>query len=239
MVEIAAFPGTVAGFGGGTEVTQILNNIQLVTSYAKQTEQFIMQGLQYEAQLKHLMSNPASALGGDAEALINGIGGMMAAGNSIGGTLSAIDKNFAAKFNSPLAASYSTNFATWTNTSKDTLKAAMRAAGMRRDAYTSDAAAIQALYTQSQNTSGDLQALQTLAQINIKQIQQMQALVDLMSTQNIASSTYMAAQGSKGQAAQDRSDGIQAAAIATLPSAPTTLVNSPQTYKKWNLYVPK
>jgi P-type conjugative transfer protein TrbJ len=206
LIVNTTYAGTVAGFGGATEYTAILSNVQLVTSYAKQAEQYVMQGLQYEAQLKHLMSNPASLLGGEAEALVKGIGSLMAAGESMGGSLAAIDKKFASTFNSPTAASFSTNFSNWTNTSKDTLKNAMSAAGMHRDQYSSNASALQALYTQSQNTGGDLSALQTLAKINIKQVQQTQALGDLMATQNIASSTWMAAQTSKEQAVQDTHD---------------------------------
>src|SRR5947209_1655647 len=69
--------GSVAGFGGATEVTQILNNVQLVQQYEQQVQQFVRQGLQYEAQLKHLQQNPASLLGQDAANLIQGIGGLM------------------------------------------------------------------------------------------------------------------------------------------------------------------
>lgn len=231
-----AFAGSVAGFGGSSEYTQILNNIQLVNAYSQQVQQFIKQGQQYEAQLKNMEKNPSSVLPGDASALINSIGRNMAAGQSMGGSLAQIDKNFASKFGNQTAASYSENFAAWTNTSKDTLQGAMRSAGMRRDQYASDTAALSALYDESQATGGTVSAVQTLAKINVKQVEQMQALGDLMATQNIASSTYMAAQASKDQAKKDNSDALQDAALATLPASPVALGKDKPVYKKWNLY---
>lgn len=200
-----ALAGSVAGFGGGTEITQIMNNVQLVNQYQKQIQQFVTQGQQFEAQLRNMEKNPSSVMAGDASALINSIGRTMTAGQSMGGSLAQIDKNFAAKFGNPTAASYSENFSSWTNTSKDTLQASMRSAGMRRDQYGSDAAALSALYDESQATGGTVAAVQTLSKINLKQIEQMQGLGDLMATQNIASSTYMAAQASKDQLKQDAS----------------------------------
>ena len=41
---LPAIAGSVAGTGCGTEVTQILNNIQLVQQYEQQIQQFAKQG---------------------------------------------------------------------------------------------------------------------------------------------------------------------------------------------------
>ena len=231
--------GTVAGFGGSTEYTQIINMTQLILQYSKQIDQYVMQAQQYDAQLKNLMSNPNSTMSTAITGMIQQIGGMMSAGNAMGGSLATIDAKFATTFASPIASNYSQQFSNLTKASKDTLQGSMRTAGLQRDQFATDTNALQALYAQSQNTNGALDSLQTLSQINIKNVQQLQGLKDLMATQNIAASTWMAAQTSKGQAAQDRTDAIQAAAIATLPATPTTLSNSPQTYNKWNLYISK
>jgi P-type conjugative transfer protein TrbJ len=227
--------GTVAGFGGSTEVTQILNNIQLVNSYAKQVQQFVMQGQQYAAQLKHLEQNPASILPTDVQQLINGIGGMMSAGKSMGATLAQIDQNFANTFKSPVAGNYATQFSTWNKANTDTLQAAMRAAGMQRDQYASDTDALQALYNRSQTTGGDLSALQTLAQINIKQVQQTQALGNLMASQNVAANTFMATQSSQAQSAMDFNNAAQQGFLNKTPGS-AVLDTTTKTYQKWNLY---
>lgn len=238
MVCASTFAGSVAGFGGSTEITQIMNNIQLVNAYQQQVQQFVRQGLQFEAQLRNMEKNPSSVLSGDANAMINNIGRIMAAGQAMGGSLAQIDKTFANKFGNQTAATYSENFSSWTNASKDTLQGAMRSAGMRRDQYASDAAALAALYNESQATGGTVSAVQTLSKINMKQVEQMQALGDLMATQNIASSTFMASQASQGQASVDQSKAIQdgfAAARTPIPDLDTTA----KTYKKLNLYKTK
>lgn len=196
----AAVAGSVGGFGGGTEVTQILNNIQLVQQYEQQLVSFAKQGQQFAAQLQNLQKNPASIMNGDVLNLIQGIGRIMSAEQSMGGSLAQIDRKFAATFNSPTAASLATQYSGWTNTSKATLQGAMQAAGMHRDAYASNTDALRALYDESQASDGNLAAIQTLSKINAKQVESTMALGDLMATQNIASSTYMAEQTSRAQA---------------------------------------
>lgn len=201
--------GAMAGgamTGGATEFTQILNQVQLALQYAQQVQQYTTQLQQYQAQMQNLQRNPASILGSDVSKLLNGIGGIMGAAQSIGGTMAAIDRNFSEKFQSPLAGTYSQNFKTWTTTSQDTLGAAMRAAGMQRDAYASDTAALTALFNRSQSSDGTVAAVQQLSALNAMQIQQNQKLADLLATQNIAASTYMANQNAKDQARQDVED---------------------------------
>ena len=192
-----ATAGTVAGFGGGTEVTQIANNVQLIQQYEQMVAGYVRQGLQLQAEMKNLIQNPASMLGKDIGGIINGVSKIYSGGKSIGGNLATIDKNFASTFKNPTAETLSKSFTRWHQTSTDTLEAALKAAGMHRDQFESDNAALQALYDQSQNTQGNLDALQTLSKFNAAQIQQMQGLKDLIASQNIAASTYMAAQNAK------------------------------------------
>lgn len=194
--------GSVAGTGGGTEVTQLRNEVQLGLQYAKQVQQYTIQTLQLQAELKNLINNPTSILGADVGGVINGVGQIMSAGNAIGGNMARIDSNFANTFKNTQARTMSQNFTQWHNTSTDTLGAAMKAAGLHRDSYQSDTDALTALYNQSQATQGNLQAMQTLAQINAMQVQQMQKLGDLMATQNIAANTYMAEQTARDEASQ-------------------------------------
>lgn len=202
------FAGDGGGLAGATEVTQIANNVQLAEQYAQQVQQFATQLKQYQTQLQNLQLNPASLMGTDVSRLVNGIGGVMQAGESIGGTMASIDSNFANKYKSPLAGKFSDKFKLWTNASQDTLGGAMRAAGMHRDAYSNDTAAITALFNKSQQSQGNVAALQTLSEINVAQIQQMQKLNDLIATQNLASDAYMAGQEAKSQAKQENNRNI-------------------------------
>ena len=200
---VPAFAGAVVG---ATEITQIMNNIELANQYAQQVEQYATQLQQFQAQLQDLKLNPTSIMSSDVQKLVHGIGGVMGAGQSIGGTLAQIDANFSKTFKSPLAGTFSENFKTWTTSSQDTLGAAMKSAGLIRDAFASDTAALAALYNKTQSSQGTVAAVQTLSEINVMQVQQMQKLQDLVATQNVASSAYMAAQNSKEQQNRDVED---------------------------------
>jgi len=239
ILMIAVFGAQEARSGGAvagaTEFTQIANNIQLVMQYEKQIQQYLTQAQQYATQLQNLQKNPLSIMGSDVTNMVKGIGQIMSAGQAIGGSLAQIDKKFASTFNSSSAASFSTKFLNWTDASKGTLQGAMQAAGMHRDAYSSNVDALRALYDESQSRDGNLAAIQTLSKINAKQVESIMALGDLMATQNIASNTYMAEQTSKGQAAVDNNESIQKGFEATKASIPK-LDTSTQTYKKFNFY---
>lgn len=194
-----AVAGSVGGFGGSTEITQIANNIQLIQSYEQQVNAYLRQGLQLQNELKHLIANPTSMLGQDVGGLLNGIGKIMSGGQSIGYNLAQIDRNFATMFKSPVAMDYSKMFTRWHKTNTDTLEGALKAIGATRDQYQTNQDALTDLYNRSQASQGNLQALQTLSQINVRQIQQLQSLQELMASQATAATTYMASQTAKDQ----------------------------------------
>ena len=181
----------------GTQTTQLANKIQLAQQYAKTVQQYATQLQQYQAQLQDLKLNPASIMGPEVQKLVIGVGEIMASGQSIGGSMSKIEGNFSKTFKDPLSGTFSENFKTWTTSSQDTLGAAMKSAGLIRDSYATDAAALAALYNKTQASQGTVAAVQTLSEINVMQVQQMQKLQDLIATQNVASSAFMAAQNSK------------------------------------------
>lgn len=199
LISAPSMAGGGGGFAGATELTQIRNNAELALQYAQQLTAYSTQLNQYQAQLQNLARNPSSQMGTDVNRMINGIGGIMTAGNSIGGTMASIDQKFGQTFNSPTALKFSDRFKQLTSTSTDTLGASMRAAGLHRDAYATDATALQALYDRSQSSDGTVAAVQQLSAINTMQIQQTQGLKDLIATQNVASSTWMAAQEAKSK----------------------------------------
>lgn len=191
--------GSVAGFGGSTEITQLLNNLQLIQSYEQQVNSYLRQGLQLQNELTNLIKNPTSMLGQDVGRMINGIGKIMNGGQAIGYNLAQIDKNFATMFKSQQAMTFSKAFTSWHKTSTDTLEGTLKAIGATREQYQSNQDALTDLYNKSQASQGNLQALQTLSQINVRQIQQLESLQELMASQATAATTYMAAQTAKDQ----------------------------------------
>ena len=195
--------GSVAGTGGASEIVQIKNNVQLALSYEQQLVNHSTQLQQYQAQLKNLERGSDSQIGAEIPGIISGIGKIMAAGNSIGGTMAAIDSNFASTFKSPLAQNFADRFKSLTTTSRDTLAAAASAAGLQRDTLATETDMLNKIYGEAKATDGTVAAVQKLAGINAMQVQQTQAMRELMATQNIASSTWMASQDAKAEALQE------------------------------------
>lgn len=194
-IQATAFAG--GGVGGATEMTQIANKLQLILAYEQQVESYVRQGLQLQAQLQNLVSNPTSLLGPEIGQMINTIGKIMDTGQSIGYNVAQIDKKFAETFKNPKAADFSKMFTSWHKTNTDTLEAALKSIGTMRDQYPSNQAALSDLYNRSQSTKGNLDALQTLSQVNIRQIQELQSLRELLGTQAQAQMTYMATQNAR------------------------------------------
>lgn len=231
-----SFAGSMSG--GATEMTQLLNNIQLGLQYAKQVQMYIMQGLQYKTQLENLILAQSPGIS-DVLGIINGISQMMAVGKSIGGTMAEIDKNFAQTFKNATAASLAENFTKWNNSGLDTLQAALKAAGKHRDQYAGDAAMLQDLYVTSQSTRGARDAIQMVAAINSEQVSQLHKLSDLISTQNIATSTYMANLTSQSQEQIKTDQAIRDGFKKNVPSSIPEIDTSNKTTKPWNIYPPK
>lgn len=215
MALAAPLPAMATGLvAGATEFTQIANNIQLGYQYETQLEQYVTQYKQLEAQLTNMKLNSSSVMGSEVTTLVGKVGGMMSAGQAIGGTFARIDENIAKKYGSELAGSYSEKFKNWTAGNQDSLSASMRAAGMHRDGYANDTAALNALYAKTQSSQGTVAAIQTMSEMLAMQIQQMQKLQDLVATQNVATSDFMATQNAKQQAAE------AANAQITIPDKP-------------------
>lgn len=220
-VHAGAGAGSVAGFGGSTEITQILNNLQLIQSYEQQVSSYVRQGLQVEHELRNLISNPTSMLGSYIGQIINTMGNIMNGGQSIGWNLAQIDRNFSQTFKNPTAGNFSRMFTSWHKTNTDTLEGALKSIGAQRDQYASNQQALTDLYNRSQATSGNLDSLQTLSQINIRQIQQLQSLQELMATQASAEATFMATQNAKDEKARQDYDAMSTKYSRPIPSVET------------------
>ena len=230
-----AFSPVYAGgaVAGSTEITQIMNNLQLIMSYQQQVQGYIRQGLQLQNELKNLVSNPTSILGPEIGQMINSIGKIWNGANSMGYNLAQIDKNFSTMFKSKKAGDFAKMFTKWHDTNTDTIESALKAIGTQRDNYQSTQAALTDLYNRSQNTNGSLDALQTLSQINIRQIQELQSLQELMSSQAQASMTYMASQNAKDQVKDQANADLEKILSNKIPKWQG---GQGTDYKKFNLY---
>ena len=77
-----------------------------------------------------------------------------------------------------------------------------------------ETAALNKAFNEVQATDGTVAAVQKLGAINAQQVQQTQALRELIATQNVASSTWMASQDAKVEA-------LQESQVGSMGKAPT------------------
>lgn len=190
-----AHAGAMAG--GASEVTQIMNNIQLMLTYEQQTEQLISDGMRLESMLKNLKDHPMGYVAPNLNAIASNMGRVISASKDIGNTMARVDQNFATQFKSPMAGTFADKFKSWTSHSTDALKAAMLTAGVQRENFGSDTAALQKMVANNQASDGALSAAKTLGTINAAQVQELIKLRELLTQQQLAANTHILAQGAK------------------------------------------
>lgn len=174
--------------GGATEITQILNNVQLVLQYSTQIQQ-------YESQLKNLSSlqqwasvDPAAAL----NRLANVVEGGEALGLSGARIASKMQTAYGSNAGGPPVAEYSD----WMLATKDSVRGAMRHIGVQQDDMASEADKIRMLSDASKNASnsgGAVAVAQAGNQISIEMLQQMQKLRSMNMAQGQALNAHMLA----------------------------------------------
>lgn len=222
-------------------VSDVLSKLQHMASYAQQADalakqalQYQNQILQYQAMLKNLQNNPLGVVVPNLGLLVTNTAKIMANGAEIGNNMSKVSDNIAKAFKNPQG-DFGVKFRVWTNASTDALKGAMLNAGLHRENFESDTAALQALVTKNTASDGALAATKTLGEINTAQLMESIKLREMISSQQLAVNTYMMSESSKQQAAIDNDKEIQKGfndVIVPIPDLDT----SRKIYKKNNLH---
>lgn len=201
--------GSVAGFGGSTEITQILNNIQLVESYLQQVQSYATQIQQWQTQIQQYQNMVQNTLAlpsqiwGPIQADLMGIANVVQQGQALAYSASSIGTKFQQTFkgfNYPAGFNFKTVYKDWSKTTMDGIKGAFEAAKMQADQFATEEGVLAGLRTQSQSAQGQMQALQVGSQIAEQQVQQLQKLRQLMMVQMQAQNSYLAAQEQKDAA---------------------------------------
>jgi P-type conjugative transfer protein TrbJ len=203
----AAHAGSVAGFGGATEITQILNNVELINQSAQMYQQVqnTITAVQHsQQQLKNLIAAP-QMVWGDVQADLQALTQLVAQGQALGYALGNVDQAFATKY--PGYSTQNRNFQqasrSWVQTSLDSLSAALRSAGLQSNQFASEQAAMANIQNIAAGSPGALQAAQAGVMVAGQQVQQLQKLRQLFMAQMQAQNAYMAGQA---QAQSDKSE---------------------------------
>lgn len=203
--------GSVAGFGGSTEVTQILNNVELINQSAQMYQQVqnTLTAVQHsQQQLKNLLTAPLQTWG-QAQQELSALADLVnktAALSYAGGN---IDQLFKQKFPGYARSAGTTNFGgqfqSLVQTQLDGLNSALQAAGLQSSQFANERAALQQIQIMSAGSQGSLQALQAGNMVASATVDQLQKLRQLYMTQMQAQNSFMAGQ------AQVQADQVDAA----------------------------
>lgn len=194
--------GSVGGFGGSTELTQLANNIELVQSYLQQVQSYATQLQQYQNMVTNTLNIP-NQLWGAVQADLQGVASVVQQGQALAYSAQNIGTQFQNTFKGfsyPAGFNFKTAYQDWSRATLDGLKGAFEAAKMQADSFATEEGVLQGLRNQSQSAQGQMQAIQVGSQIAEQQVQQLQKLRQLMMVQMQAQNSYMAAQEQKDAA---------------------------------------
>lgn len=208
--------GSVAGTGGATEVTQILNNSELVAQYSKMVQQYEaqLQSLtnhiqQTQMMIQNLQMLPAATwqkFANDVLALKN----IVQQGQAVSFAAANLDTQFAAMYkgyaNYETSAAQSlgdrsTTFAqqyrTLNASTRDSVNGSLKALNTQMNALTTDEATMNLLQAQSRSADGQLKAIQAANEIALHQTDTIKKLQYTLMTQASTQAQWIAAQNDK------------------------------------------
>lgn len=191
--------GSVGGFGGATEMTQLANNAELVNLYLQQAQSYAKQLEQYQNMIQNTLNIPAQVWGA-VEADLMGVANIVKQGQALAYSATNIGTQFQNTFKGfqfPAGFNYKTDYKNWSKTTMDSLKGALEAAGLQAQQFATEEGVLTALRAMSQSAQGQMQAIQVGSQIAEQQVQQLQKLRQLMMLQLQSQNTYLAAQENK------------------------------------------
>ncbi|CAD7036229.1 P-type conjugative transfer protein TrbJ [Pseudorhizobium endolithicum] len=211
--------------GAATEWTQLLNNGELVTLVGRSGQQIQHQltqisqlAQQIETQLniyQNMLQNTATLprhMWGQVERDLDHLRGIVQQGQSIAFSLGNADDVLQQRFASysKLKAdrageeSFSSTYQLWSDTNRETIAAALKAAGLTSRQFDSEEATLSSLRSMSETADGQMKALQVGHQIAAQQVAQMQKLRGLFSQQMTMMGTWLQSEQTEKDLAQAR-----------------------------------
>lgn len=205
-----SFAGSVAGFGGALEITQLANNIQLMQQYVQQVTMVTNQITQIANQLnmyQNMLTNTGSIVGAPFQSAMTSI---MQLKNAIDGamamsyTLAGVDNYFTQLHPNYATLYQGNNYAAqqqyWRDSVYNQTEASLKTANIEMGAAQNDAVLLQNLQTRSDNVVGQKAAIQAGNDIALEMAAQLNKLKFLTAAQARAQSTYLSQEKAKEEA---------------------------------------
>ncbi|MES2758095.1 MAG: P-type conjugative transfer protein TrbJ [Pseudomonadota bacterium] len=212
VLATATHAGSVAGFGGSTEITQLLNNVELVGQSAQmylQVQQTLQQVVMAKQQLQNLLAAPVQNWG-QAQQDLAALADLVTKTGALTYASGNIDQLFRQKFpgyaRTAGNSNYGAKYQGLVQSQLDGLNSALQAAGLQSSQFVNERAALQQIQGISAGSQGSLQALQAGNMIASQTIDQLQKLRQLTMSQMQAQNSYLAGQA---QQQADQTDAAQ------------------------------
>ncbi|ULJ74518.1 P-type conjugative transfer protein TrbJ [Rhizobium gallicum] len=223
MAVTPAHAGTATG--AATEWTQVLNNGELISLVGKSGEQIQNQitqisqlSEQIQNQLKiyeNMLQNTAQLpnhIWGQVESDLNQLRNIVEQGQSISFSMGNSDdvlqqrfKSYAdLKTNLPSNGTFSSTYQSWSDTNRDTIASALKAASLTSGQFDSEEDTMSSLRSMSETADGQMKALEVGHQIAAQQVAQMQKLRGLVSQQMTMMGTWLQTEQTDKDLAQAR-----------------------------------
>ncbi len=224
---------------GATEMTQLLNNGELVSLVGQSSQQItnqITQITQLAEQIQNqlniyqnMLQNTAQLpnhIWGQVEGDLNQLRDIVNQGQGIAFSMGNADDLLKQRFQSyadlkttlPNAESFSSTYRTWSNTNRDTISSTLKAASLTADQFDSEEDTMSQLRSMSQSANGQMKALQVGHEIAAQQVAQMQKLRGIVSQQTTMMGTWLQSEQTDKDLAQARREKFFNADVQSIPT---------------------
>ncbi len=211
-MTLSANAGTVAGNGGSTEITQILNNFELLVQSQQmyqEVQNTIQQVQMMQQQLKNLAAAP-NMVWGQVQSDLQQLTALVSKGQALGYALGNIDQVFAQKYPGyngvAKKGQYQAASKEWIATSLDSLNSAMSQAGLQSQQFSTEQAAMDSIQSIAAGSQGSLQIAQAGVMVAGQQVQQLQKLRQLFMAQMQAQNAFLATEQQRAANKQNTND---------------------------------
>jgi len=228
-----------AAIGGSTEITQLLNNAQLIDIAAKnatqithQVTQITNQVTQITNQIKmytNMLQNTATLpahIWGSIQRDIQQLQSVVQQGQAIAYSAGNLDQTLRQRFQSyqqyqsglPNSKTYAQMYQSWSDTNRDTIQSMLKAANLTATQFVNENSTLQTIKSHSQSADGQMKALQVAHEIGMAQIDQLQKLRQLLSQNATMMGTWLASQQAQNDLNQAQRDKLMAADPNSYPT---------------------
>lgn len=215
----SAIAGSVAGTGGSTEVTQILNNAELMNQTNEMYEQTVKlrNQLQRQTDMLNDMNRNSQVLTSQqwsrTQDDLQKLSDVVRKGEAIAYSSANLDEIYRQKYkgyeeysrNNAGPINYSDRYSEWSQTNRDSVVGAMKSANLQQSQFQGEQSTMQAIETMGRSSKGRMEALQVGNMIAAHQVSQMQKLRELVMAQMQMQASYQTFEANQKDSAKAKS----------------------------------